>query len=435
MILRELKRERVKDGRLWEMIEQVNKLTRENSYESWEDNAGTLVPLMERVLLYAREKGDWETYFCNVAQLLWLVQRRKTKDISRAFKLAEFFHRDYALGLAENDDGSGFRRVDAAALILDFYREYPQIDDEKIEVMLGIFRNLREWKGGGNYSNYAQVMKLAFLNRDKELAEEAKEKVEKVDGRFNCYVCFYGKPMLEYYVLHEDEEGILEMVARIRRRSIPIKYHWCFDKCSRAKEEELKSEVLQDCLNAGHSQMFARLFQAWKQVFEEPETGEIWVANKVFFHSLAGDWSRLEERLRLAEQDDRDRQEGKETPLESLYRSLCWYCYFRMLDKRGVKAVWMKLGEEGQTVGAEGGEAGISEQDDRTEPKVQSGEAFSPKPEKGCRKWACLEAAEYFEKQADALGGRMAQARKRFDYAGVKRTYEECLPFRFLNQV
>ena len=61
MILRELKRERVKDGRLWEMIEQVNKLTRENSYESWEDNAGTLVPLMERVLLYAREKGDWET--------------------------------------------------------------------------------------------------------------------------------------------------------------------------------------------------------------------------------------------------------------------------------------------------------------------------------------------------------------------------------------
>ena len=41
---------------------------------------------------------------------------------------------------------------------------------------------------------------------------------------------------------------------------------------------------------------------------------------------------------------------------------------------------------------------------------------------------------EYFEKQADALGGRMAQARKRFDYAGVKRTYEECLPFRFLNQ-
>lgn len=46
MILRELKRERVKDGRLWEMIEQVNKLTRENSYESWEDNAGTLVPLM-----------------------------------------------------------------------------------------------------------------------------------------------------------------------------------------------------------------------------------------------------------------------------------------------------------------------------------------------------------------------------------------------------
>ncbi len=32
MILRELKRERVKDGRLWEMIDQANKLTAGSSY-------------------------------------------------------------------------------------------------------------------------------------------------------------------------------------------------------------------------------------------------------------------------------------------------------------------------------------------------------------------------------------------------------------------
>ena len=38
MILRELKRERVKDGRLWEMIDQANKLTAGSSYESWDDN-------------------------------------------------------------------------------------------------------------------------------------------------------------------------------------------------------------------------------------------------------------------------------------------------------------------------------------------------------------------------------------------------------------
>ena len=60
MILRELKRERVKDGRLWEMIDQANKLTAGSSYESWDDNIGALAPLMERILLYAREKEEWE---------------------------------------------------------------------------------------------------------------------------------------------------------------------------------------------------------------------------------------------------------------------------------------------------------------------------------------------------------------------------------------
>lgn len=330
----------------------------------------------------------WRSFF-------WMVRRERVSDIPRAFKLAELFHRDYALGLEKKDDGSGFRRVDMAAQILDFYREYPQIDDEKIEILLEIFRNLREWKGGRNYANYAQIMRLAFLNRDKELAEEAKKEVEKMDGRFNCYVCFYGKPMLQYCVLHEDEEGILEMAAKICERSIPVKYHWCFDKCSQANEEELKSLVLQDCLNTGEGRMFARLWKGWRQVFEEPETGEGRDAKKVLFHSLAGDWSRQEERLRLAEKNDRDRREGRETPLDCLYWSLGWHCYFRMLDAQGIKAVEMRLGED-----------------------------------KERREWACRETAEYFEEQADLLGERMDRARKRFDYARVKRAYEECLVFR-----
>lgn len=395
MILRELKRERVKDGRLWEMIDRANKLTAGSSYESWDDNIGALAPLMEKILLYAREKEEWEIYFGDMAQLFWMVRRERVSDIPRAFKLAELFHRDYALGLEKKDDGSGFRRVDMAAQILDFYREYPQIDDEKIEILLEIFRNLREWKGGRNYANYAQIMRLAFLNRDKELAEEAKKEVEKMDGRFNCYVCFYGKPMLQYCVLHEDEEGILEMAAKICERSIPVKYHWCFDKCSQANEEELKSLVLQDCLNTGEGRMFARLWKGWRQVFEEPETGEGRDAKKVLFHSLAGDWSRQEERLRLAEKNDRDRREGRETPMDCLYWSLGWHCYFRMLDARGIKAVEMRLGED-----------------------------------KERREWACRETAEYFEEQADLLGERMDRARKRFDYARVKRAYEECLVFR-----
>lgn len=115
----------------------------------------------------------------------------------------------------------------------------------------------------------------------------------------------------------------------------------------------------------------------------------------MLFHSLAGDWSRQEERLRLAEKNDRDRREGRETPLDCLYWSLGWHCYFRMLDAQGIKAVEMRLGED-----------------------------------KERREWACRETAEYFEEQADLLGERMDRARKRFDYARVKRAYEECLVFR-----
>ena len=46
--------------------------------------------------------------------------------------------------------------------------------------------------------------------------------------------------------------------------------------------------------------------------------------------------------------------------------------------------------------------------------------------EDGSREWTCLEAAAYFEEQADLLGAQMNQARRRFDYESVKRTHEEC---------
>ena len=47
--------------------------------------------------------------------------------------------------------------------------------------------------------------------------------------------------------------------------------------------------------------------------------------------------------------------------------------------------------------------------------------------EDGKRQWSCMEAAEYFERQADLLGEQMDKARKKFGYSKVKRCYEECL--------
>ena len=113
--------------------------------------------------------------------------------------------------------------------------------------------------------------------------------------------------MIGYYVLCEDPEGVEELIARLCEQAIPVKYRWCFHLCESAKEGELVYEALLDCLKIGRSRMFARFFAKWRHLYEAPETGGEKVTYRVLFHSLAGDWSDFEERLRLAEKDDRDR--------------------------------------------------------------------------------------------------------------------------------
>ena len=100
MILGGLKRNLVEDDRLWELVNRANHLTT-GSYESWENNAPVLVPLMERILVRAREKEDWLVYFFDMSRLFWLIRRNGVHDLRRAFQLAELFHRDNALYLGE----------------------------------------------------------------------------------------------------------------------------------------------------------------------------------------------------------------------------------------------------------------------------------------------------------------------------------------------
>ena len=45
------------------------------------------------------------------------------------------------------------------------------------------------------------------------------------------------------------------------------------------------------------------------------------------------------------------------------------------------------------------------------------------------QEWQALEAARYFERQADGIGAQMDKARKRFHYARVEKNFEKC----FLN--
>lgn len=399
MILKALKRKHVEDDRLWVLVDRANKLTTGN-YSSWDDNAATLVPLMERILIRSREKEDWQVYFYAMGRLFLLV--RRTKDLRRAFRISEIFYRDCEQHLGEN--ASRFARewkVDTAAHVLGFYLDYPQIDDVKIKHMLNVFLDYEQRYGSTwNFGDYEVILIYALLNRDKELAETARKKLSKADFSLWSYICYYAKPMFGYYALHNDIEGIEELITRLCEKTIPVKYQWCFTEDEGGEKKELAGEALRKCLQYGTSELFDQIFGRWGMLYREPEMGDVKDAYDVLFHVLAGDWSRGDDRLRLAEKNDRDAREQREAPMDLLYWALCWHCYFRILDRNGTKTVRIQLG----------GEAGEKE--------------IKTLPER-----LCLDVAGYFEHQADELGAQMDRARKRFDYGRVKRTHEAC----FLN--
>ena len=404
-----LKREQVKDDKLWEMIERVIQLT-DGEYSRYDAHASTLVQLMDRILIRAKENKEWSVYFYALAQYLWFTRRRAVKDTQKRLQLSEMFHRD-CMRYQDEEIGAFGRewQTNTAAEILRFYLDFPQIDDAKMEQMLGIFQDyVQRYGRSWNYGDYNEVMWMALTNQDRQLAETARKKMAKADFWYRCYACYYGRPMIGYYVLHEDIEGIEEIIARICGRMLPEKHQWFYATCENCQEIELVSTALECCLKYGRNdELFRQIFAKWKAFYQDPEPGEIKDAYRVLFHALAGDWSRGEEYLCLAETNDREAREKREAPLDSLYWALCWHCYFRILDRNGVKTVRIRLG-------------GIEDKFAKDKEKQEKENL----PER-----LCLDVAEYFERQADELGAQMDRARKRFDYARVKRTHEAC----FLN--
>ncbi len=432
MILEDLKRNDVVDDRLWEMIDRANKLT-EGDNSSRDSNAQVLIPLMKKILSLSKERREWKVYFCDMMELFRLSRRPKINDVPLTFQVAEMFHQDYALHL---DEKIGYfkknwhhRIPSLASMILRFYLDYPQIDDQKINRMLEIFLECEDYYGNQlTCGDYLRVMTLAVLNKDKELAEQARKKIQAANFEKSwCYVCAYVTPMIKYYLLHKDFDTVQDMALSVYKNAIPIKYQSCsrFIQCE--DKEDIISRTLEACLRYGNSQMFNRGFGEWKTLYEEPIEGEIWDTFEVLFHALAGDWSRGEERLRLAEKDDRDRRQYKEVPRECLYISLCWYCYFQMLEKQGVNYIELELGEELPSYGEK--QQGKIKAKDKEIAENHCSESRDVSGSNKRRIWSCQEASQYFEEQADFLGAEMDQARKNFGYQTVKKTFEESFMF------
>ncbi len=390
MILASLNRSNVGDNKLWELVEQTNQLT-QGGYDDWDSNAQTLMPLMQRIIMFAREKEEWYIYFYVMSKLFWFSRRTEVNNIRLSFQIAEMFHQDYQSRLGErlSDFGREYI-VNLAGNILEFYGGFPQIDDLKLEQMLKIFRECEAIYGSDwNCGDYTAVMYLALLNKDMKLAEEAADKLKKTPFINWCYMCTYGRPMIGYYILHNDLEMTVDWIYQLIDREMPKKYQWFLKKCQQAEAEDLVDLALQYSLWLGNIPAFHKFFHEWREIYQKPEK-EVEDTHDVLFHAVGGDWSHQEERVQLAQQDDRDMREQRETPLDCFYWFLCWHCYFILLDRKGVRSVSIELGEEGK------------------------------------HEWSCLDVAQYFERQADIIGEQMDRARKQFRYKEVKHCYKEC---------
>ena len=398
------------DEKLWELVCEANALAPGNCTDDWVANAPALVPVMERILLLARQRDALSIYFYDMSQLFWLVQEVENYQV--AFRLAEMFHRDYQDGLAEHATLYGKKLiVSMAARIVDFYSYFPQIDDDKMAQMLEIYRDCnRRYGCEYNDGDYSILMRVAILSDNRELAEEAALRMENVkyDKGFS-YIFSYGYPMIGHYIMQDHPEEAETLIRRIEQKEIPLSYRWCYEEGFETTGRELRRWALICSLLLGKEKAFFLFFVSWEPLGREQIKVDFYRTDAALFDLLAGDCSCLELCLRLAWRDVRDERSGKTAPLLGVLIDLSWYCYFQILDRRGVHSVSLEPGE-----GAEYCRSG-AESMERVKER-QSGE----------RQWPCLEVAAYFERQADQLGAQMDRSRKAFGYRRAKRCFEVC---------
>lgn len=398
----------VTDDKLWEMMKRANDLTQGDDFSGWAANSLTLLPLLKRILARAREVKDWQVYFYVMSRAFWYIGWDEADDPRFAFQMSEMFQQANVWHLAEETTRLGRESyVECAARILHLYMQYPQIDDAKMQQMLAIFLESDEKYGTDwNKGSYDNIMLAALFERDLFLAGKAKKKLESLDFTSWCYVCYYVRPMLGYYVYVEDYDSMEELILRVARKEIAKKYQWCYDQCEQANEGTLVTEALRYCMDFGKVDLFQKIFEKWGDLFKHPMAGGISTCGAML-HAFAGDLSRMEETLQVAEEDDRKRKAKKITPYDEMYWFLWWHFYFRLLEKQGVESVNIRLAEETEA----------------SEEYKTGGEVSKD----GRRSCSCRDLSIYFVEKADAVGGQMSRSRKKFDYEKIKESHKICL--------
>lgn len=387
-------RDHIQSPELLKLVDKANQLTDGDGYKLYDDNEESLERILDKILVLAKQEKEWLCYFVALNEMLYLLDRAEKH--MKVLKYAEIFYRDSALYFdlaVSNYPGTrlGSYSTWSYDMIYSTYKKFPQITDEKMEAFMEEYRKTAT-QYGDIKEYYHDMLKLALIYRDKEMARQNKEALERYEIK-NCYLCTV-RPILGYYLLCEDYEALEQMIKEIRTRTIPIQHRWCYQHCYLAKDKELISAVLDYCTLLGRSAYFHKLLEENSELFRIKD-GD-WNSRAACYHACVGDWTYCEEHIERAEEDVRDWKQGKKSATGHLYNCLCWYCYFMLLDRHGTHDVVTELAGK-EVLQSENG------------------------------KCSCLELAAYFEKEADAIGAQMEAARKKFDYGAIKNSYLACM--------
>lgn len=379
---------------LADAVKRLQKMT-DGRYDVrfYKDNGQTLMQVIKKIMRLSKQEKEWYVYFLSLYESIHVCHRSGQKIT--AIKYAEIFYRDSALYMDRvlpnyPDTDMKYLNIYMYSTIFDNYFQFYQIDDNKMNKFMEMYE-AAALKYGRAYMYYNCEMEMGILYHDLEIAEHGRYNFEKYEHEMNnCYVCNHRR-YLGYYLLRGDIDRAEKLMQDFRQRRIPKKYQWCYDNCELAQEDyAMYYEVLGYTLRVGSPEAFRLFYGKYWLTLPKEKRRESTLF--VFFCAIAGDFDELEEQdLRMAEKDVREC--GRMTTLGTMMDSLNWMCYFRLLDRSGIKEVMIDL------PGLLGNDNG----------KTDS-----------------LAISTYFEQRADEEGMKFGLARAKFDYAMLKNTCLEC---------
>ena len=391
-----IKTELMESQELRRLVNQVKTLTR-TGYDAYDANAQTIIRCLDKILALAKKEKEWYLYFKALYNMLYELNRQDDEN-KKILKYAEIYYRDQKLYMDRelpNYPNTDMRETntDCMDVIFSVYRGYHQIADEKMDDFMRLFEECA-LKYGHEHLYYNALIRLGLLYHDIDMVKKGKENFEKCVFE-SCYVCAH-YPHFGYYLIMDDLQGAEELMDRLVNKNIPQKHRWCYKYCGRATERDMCARILCYSILLGKTEAFRDIFERRGQKLF-CETDEDDGTTYFLFQLLAGKTVSVDEAVKQAAEDI-VLEEKQQTPtLGSVYDFLCWYCYFHLLEKKGILKVKLDL-ERSDAPKAD--EAGMT----------------------GCR-----ELGEYYERKADEVGRKFAGSRKRFNYEGLKRSYGECM--------